>query len=410
MTATAAAAAVMVVAGCSGPAADTTATATTAADTEARAAVMIPAAPGDLDSGLFDTTPSHYPTAAGDPEVGGVVESQRMAEFLVLPAEIDPALTEAKSDYTRPIFGPFPLAYLLDDGSAVVERIGEDTGMYAGFSTARSTSDGKARMVHAVLQFRDAEAASDAAVRLHEHLMDPDPPTPSYAFAHPVPAMPDSLIHAVDDGDSRRVTALTAHGHYLVYTFLAAPIDRASWVDQALEHALVRQLPLIEKFPYTTPAGLADLPVDIDELLHRTLPYPDEEGAAIPAVYGPRGAAHLLRQLDTLEVFEDTSATHMSRDGAFVYATDFPDRAEHVFDRVVGQVRNQNTTISTTTAAGPAGVPDVRCFEVIPDLAAYGDGAVCVLLYDTLVAEIRTSTLGSAHQATTAQYRIFQAT
>lgn len=158
--------------------------------------------------------------------------------------------------------------------------------MYAGFSTARSTKDSKGRMVHAVLQFRHAAAASDAAVRLHEHLMDPDPENPSHAVAHPLPAMPDSLIHAVDDGDSRRLTSLTAYGHYIIYTFLAAPIDRATWADQALAHALELQKPMIDRFPYTEPAGLADLPVDIDELLHRTLPYPDEEGAAIPAVYG----------------------------------------------------------------------------------------------------------------------------
>lgn len=396
-----------VVTGCSTTAVeDPAAAAAETATASDQAAVLIPAAPGERDPGDFDTTPSDYPDTAGTPDIGSIIESQRMAEFLVLPAEVDPALTQEQLDYTRPIFGPIALAYLLADTDATIEQIGEDTGMYAGFSTARFTPDRQARMIHSVLQFRDAAAAAEATVRLHEHLMDPDPTMPSSAVAHPLDSMPESLIHAVVDGDSRRLMALTPHGHYVIYTFIAAPLGRESWAEQALAHTLELQKPMIDAFPYTEPAGLADLPVDIDGLLHRTLPFrDDDEGSSIPAVYGPRGAAHLLAQLDTLDVFEDTFATHMARDASFVYATDFTDRAESLFDRIVAQMRNKNDGLTLTSAAGPPGVPDARCFEVI---AEYDVFATCALLYDTYVAEIRTTTLGSAHRATTAQYLIFE--
>lgn len=103
------AAAAIAMTGCSSAAVEGTADPATTIATAERAPVMIPAAPGELDPGFgFTTTPSDYPKTAGDPEIGGVVESQRMAEFLVMPAEVDPALSEGKLDYTRPIFGPFP--------------------------------------------------------------------------------------------------------------------------------------------------------------------------------------------------------------------------------------------------------------------------------------------------------------
>ncbi|UPW04040.1 hypothetical protein M1C57_20850 [Rhodococcus pyridinivorans] len=92
---------------------------------------------------------------------------------------------------------------------------------------------------------------------------------------------------------------------------------------------------------------------------------------------------------------------------AVVYRTDATDHAETLFDQVVAQLRDKNDDISVVSPAGPPGVPDARCFEVI---TPYSEGASCALLYDTYVAEIRTKTVTGAHQATSAQYLIFQAT
>lgn len=401
------AAAAITVSGCTSTASgDTAEEAADTTTTVERAAALIPAAPGEPDPGEFSTRPSDYPATAGDAEIGSIIESQRMAEFVVLPAEVDPALTEEYLDLTRPIFGPVPLAYLLADTDPRIEQIGADTGMLAGFSTARFTKDNRARMVHAALRFRDDAAAGEAATRLHEHLLDPavsGPTAAPYALA----TMPDSLVHTVETEYSRSVAALTQHGHYLIYTFVDSPTDRANWADGALKHALELQRPMLDRFPATAPDELADLPVDIDDMLRRTLRYPEgAEGAQVPAVYGPRGAAHLIAQLDTLDMFADTAATHMARDATFVYRTDATDRAQALFDRVVAQMRNKNDDISVVGAAGPPGVPDARCFEVI---TPYSEAATCALLYDTYIAEIRTKTVAGAHEATAAQYLIFQA-
>ncbi|MCD5422304.1 hypothetical protein LRS71_22560 [Rhodococcus pyridinivorans] len=188
----------------------------------ARCAHPRPAPPGEPDPGEFSTRPSDYPDTAGNDQVGSIIESQRMAEFVVLPAEVDPALTEENLDLTRPIWGPMPLAFLLADTDPIIEQIGEETGMIAGFSTARFTKDGQARMVHAALRFRDAAAAGDAAERLHQHLADPAESGPTIG-AYPLATMPDSRVHTVDTDYSRSVAALTAHGHYLICTFAAAP-------------------------------------------------------------------------------------------------------------------------------------------------------------------------------------------
>ncbi|MBS9371069.1 DUF7373 family lipoprotein [Rhodococcus sp. B50] len=187
-----------------GDTAEATADTTTTVE---RTAALIPAAPGEPDPGEeFSTRPSDYPATAEDNGIGSIIESQRMAEFLVLPAEVDPALTEEYLDLTRPIFGPIPLAYLLAETDSTIEQIGGETGIIAGFSTARFTKDSRARIVHAVLRFRDAAGAGDAATRLHEHLLDPAVSGPT-AAPHPLATMPDSLVHTVETEYSRSVAA-----------------------------------------------------------------------------------------------------------------------------------------------------------------------------------------------------------
>ncbi len=61
----------------------------------------------------------------------------------------------------------------------------------------------------------------------------------------------------------------------------------------------------------------------------------------------------------------DSGATHMARDGPFIYLTDALDRAEALFDRVVAEILDKNDDISVVTASGASGVPDVRCLGVI---------------------------------------------
>jgi len=49
-------------------------------------------------------------------------------------------------------------------------------------------------MIRTILRFRDGADASEAATQLHERLMDPTSPEPSFAVDHPLPAMPAAIM------------------------------------------------------------------------------------------------------------------------------------------------------------------------------------------------------------------------
>lgn len=394
---------------------------TTAADTAAettRDPVLIAAAPGELDPGPYTTVPHDtLPKTAGDDILGQFVESQRMAEFLVLPVEIDPELTGPQSAATRTLFDSSALEFLIDDGNNAVRAIGDDHGFYAGYSTARYDPADHAGITHAVLEFPDTATATAAATELHQVQFLPDlsgfseMTPPQIPVAYPQETMPDSLVSAEfissTYSDEVWIESFTPHGRYIIYTRANGPADREGWARRSIARALELQRPMIDEFPFTEPADLPELEVDVDGVMRLAVPPPsDDENMPVPAVYGPRGAAHQEDQLDTLDLFADTGTTNLGIHGTFVYSTTGEDQAATLFDRFIGNIRAQTEGITYVPAAGPPGVPDARCFDVVTTSGSFG---TCLVLYDTYVGEVRTSTLEASHELATAQYMIFEA-
>src|SRR5689334_2673549 len=112
-----------------------------------------------LDVGPYPTQPSQPLGVAGDPDRGLFVESQRMANNVIGPWEVDPAVT-----------GWFGFGATVLPNVGALAQIGPETfaaaasqhGFINGFASAR-TQDGQKILLNAVLRFADPGAASAAA-------------------------------------------------------------------------------------------------------------------------------------------------------------------------------------------------------------------------------------------------------
>ncbi|BDB63517.1 hypothetical protein RDE2_53110 (plasmid) [Rhodococcus sp. RDE2] len=350
---------------------------------------MVPAAPGELDPGPYPTTAIDTDTPTVPDEVTGTfVESERLAEFVALPMEIDPELVEPISHRTGVVPGPESWGFLFtgqrDD---TITAIGEDTGFYAGFATGRLTAgrfgDGTTRqIVHAVLQFPDAESAQNAAAALHrDRLVRPwstfsDSPV---ATEHQVASLPGSLVSTAIERETMYGAAFTPHGRHVIYTWLDGPLDHQDWFDASLARALEVQRPLIDRFPVTEPEDLGSLKMDLDDVLRLTVPFgPEEERTPnSEAVYGPRGAAHLaVDQAGSFDALTATDTTHLAINKTNLYQSSTVGGAEALFDRLPGLIRNRGADTAVTGASGPAGVPNARCFDIVTTRSTY---SACVV-------------------------------
>lgn len=133
--------------------------------------------PGTVDVTLLD--PGNYPTkpraplgVAATPAVGALLEAQRMADFVVGPWEVDPALTTAYPFAFSP--GSMPLTATRVDAIALPEvaAAARAHGVVAGFATARQVT-GQKDVFNIVLRMPDpaaaATAATDMAAATHDH-------------------------------------------------------------------------------------------------------------------------------------------------------------------------------------------------------------------------------------------------
>ena len=278
-----------------------------------------------LDHGNFPSTPQPALGAAGTPFLGGLVESQRLAENVILPSQVDPALSVDNPFDTIP----------LKDASAVPlpDPLPSAAGNYhfvAGFSSARDEagpvdSPHKA-LINVVLRFASPQDAASAAADMAgatanlRSVLNPNGPPPKTHPA-PIPRYPGTAAVSFDDYPGR-VMAITAHGIYVLVQDAGAPgpPEAAAGLVAA---TLDLQQPLIDQFTPTPVDQLAALPLDPDKLLAKTVPNAaGSDGNVVDGVYGPHGALHF--QLDPIAAeaaFTDAKVDHFATRVTDFYAT-----------------------------------------------------------------------------------------
>lgn len=367
-----------------------------------------------LDTGSYPTSPApEYSRATPDKMVE--VEGQRLAEFTVVPFEIDPELVVGKMP-TMVMRSGKNLGVVISNG--VGEIAANHNMLYGHVSTATintpKITDPSRTVVHAVMRFGTPEAAAAAAREMHTEITTVDEGG-GIQKPETIDILPNTLVSTLETdfaaGPEVSVNALTPHGDYLIYTWAKAPAAQKDWTAQAVAKALSLQGPLIDKFPATPTkeqnGGKApELPmVDQDKILIYAIPEEDAQAQLGDdlAVYGPRGMSHRSTNPPvTYRVLSETGSEHNAVAKTTVYRAKDNAGAQ----RIVEEFINDLTSQGFTPAPSPQGLPNAAC---VTNDTTNGTADYCMVVKGRYVGEANgLDNKKDVDQQISAQYLILE--
>ncbi|UGT43427.1 hypothetical protein LTV02_08590 [Nocardia yamanashiensis] len=364
-----------------------------------------------FDIGGNDIRPPTPP--AGNEKYGRILESVRMGEAIIDPAEVDATLSKGVAKRTGPVPSPLKAVGVL---AGPVRKVLESHSMLAGYTITGSEVEidelavGAVRLLTVLLlRFPDAEQARLAARQLDatDAAMSPDNVAVRFtdypgAYGHwrpSAPTMAGTVAH-----DSFVITVLAEH---------TAP-------DQAVLTGLIRkafdlQIPRLRAFAPTPPQRLAELPLDEDGMLARLLPHgpgvwpvptvivPDTDDLAgwsttitsSGVVFGPR-ATQLMKNYDL-----DPAVERLATNG-YNYLERYPDAV--AARRGFGKEMRKAQESSGRNVATPKGVPDAYCAKYDVETPAWPVQFHCHVLFERYSATSVGRNLTEAQQRAAAQY------
>ncbi|WP_440712986.1 DUF7373 family lipoprotein [Gordonia sp. FQ] len=390
-------------------------TASKTASTSATGSVDLAA----LDTGKYPTSPRPEFGKPTDDEILKV-EGQRLAQFVLVPFEIDPDVTVQKMP-TNVVTGGKSLVQVYS--KAVAEVPGNDAEMY-GFVSTASTPDstirtGKRRSLqNAVFRYLTADDALTAIDQMAAAGAAEDGHS-----VETLPGLPDTraVRYTSADGDPVLMTWTpqinSKNQAYVQYQWLQVTPDQESVMIPTLTAAIKKQGPLVKQFQgaQTTAEVNEGAPkrgrplIDQNKVLIYALPYSDEEfekmggwAAGARAVYGPRGMAHMSTNPPAdYALLTEVGATANANERSVVYRAKTDDGARKIVTSYVDDLKSSGAVAE----ASPKGLPDSPC---VSSTTRIGNDAnyICYVQKGRYVGEVQSDNLNDAHQQASAQYVI----
>jgi hypothetical protein len=367
---------------------------------------------GKLDTGGFPTAPLPPLGAAGSPDVGRRIEAQLMAPFVLGPWQVDQALTEGTTPAAAIVLSREDFAFNLQ------ARVAAGTyglPFVVGFVAERHNADSSAPMSlrTGVLRFADDRAATDAVAAMTNSALN-IPIDPSFhplldepPATIPIPSHPASsgllMKYREDDSVKPEVTALTAHGPFVVFQIVRHPNGPEAAATLAA-HALDLQLPLLDGFQPADPASFPQLPLDPTGLVARTLPISPAEATPMSgSAYPPAGA--LQAEANPVVVGPQLDAAgvdQVSIGQATLYRAKDAASATKLVQTLGDDAAKQP---STRTATAVPGLPDSKCL-LVADAAGLVPKYLCLASYDQYAFKTSARDFTRGQQQLAAQYRM----
>ncbi|MFC9892377.1 hypothetical protein ACFVMC_01670 [Nocardia sp. NPDC127579] len=350
------------------------------------------AEPAKLDAGNYPITPRNLDRER-TAETGAIQEALRLGGVVPLMMDLDSRLVYGRPGVAGKVTAQHP------PGTWVTpdERFGELVpGLIAGWRTAGSRRDSTQLGLNAelaLLRFANPDLAANAARVLAEENHRKYPPKgPLEIAGHPGHSFL-SQYDAVDTWVSR--------GDFLVRLYvsnaLATPPDPAPLLDFA-KRVLDKQFELLAGFTPTVADELAELPVDSEGLLARTLPaerpgtYEDPTG-----VYTAAADLHLRERPDRMRpAYADAGVDLVASAGSRVYRTRDAAAAQRLLAALSAPL-----TATHYPYDSPPGLPDAKCYK-----DKTGPRFLCYLAYEHLVAEVEAAQPADLNQRMAAQYQL----
>ncbi|KAA0093659.1 hypothetical protein CIW49_26800 [Mycolicibacterium sp. P1-18] len=367
--------------------------------------------PGDAIPALLN--PGNYPTKphatygkAGD--AGIIVEGQRMADFVVGPWEVDPALEDGVTSQTKVWKDATALTTSLF--GTVRGGIASAHGYIVGFSSQRSSAPpGQIKgLFNMVMRFGTPADATAAAVEMGA----PVPPefdigdTPEAPFG--IPGHPDTVATAYTKKDgTAAVQSYTPHG---VYVFYASGQAQGGDVDTAsalVAKAIDLQGPRIDGFAPTPVGQFGDLPLDPGGLAARTLPPSKSDGLTVyQGVWGPYASLHFsTKPVKSASLNAEAGVVRWVYLKSMVWETKDAVGAK----KLLSGFLEKDPDDSAKPAGGVPGLPAAKCFSSVREDDPGQPTFACYYAVDRFVVNVASRQNVDVQQQAAAQYLILTA-
>ncbi|MEV0252201.1 hypothetical protein AB0H76_36835 [Nocardia sp. NPDC050712] len=348
--------------------------------------------PAKLDAGNYPTAPRAVDKER-TAETGAIQEAIELGSFVPLITDLDSRLVHGRIGVSGRITPQHPPVTWVTPADNFTELV---PGLVAGWRTAgsrRAESRLGLNVELALLRFTTPELAAGAARVLAAEAHRKYPPKGPLE----IPGYPGQTFLSHYDA----VETWFPRGDFLVQLYvgnpLATPPDSAPLLDFA-KRTLDKQFDLLRGYTPTAPDKLAEVPVDPEGLLARTLPttnpgtYEDRTG-----VYPIAAELHLRSRPDLMQrAYADAGVDLIATAGSQVYRTGGPAAAERLMAAL--------TTDYPTTHYpydSPPGLPEAKCYK-----SRTRSQFVCYLTYAHLVAEVEADQPQDMNQKMAAQYKL----
>lgn len=301
-----------------------------------------------LQPGNYDTAP--YPALKMSVPGAKHVEAQRLADHVVGPWEVDPALTEPLLATIGPALSDKGIDHVI---GPPVGQIAVDHGFINGFVTGRAdtleANVPQTALINMVLRFPTPEDAAAVAGAANERTVAgaaaPEPAT--------IPGHPEALATRRPVEGGVRVISFAAHGPYLLYQNAKAPEGRAP--EDLVAKTLDLQIPAIDAFNATDPAQFPTMELDPTKLIARTLR--TGEPNILMGVYGRHGALH-YESPELATLLESAGVDSVSRGQS---VTVFQTRDAAAANELAAKMAESLSKEAEPSDAVP-GMPTAKCF------------------------------------------------
>lgn len=357
-----------------------------------------------LQVGNYPSEPTILGTANNDEEAR-TAEAMRLAEFVPLPSDIDPALQFTRNNNTTRTF--------ITGDSVIVKKVlnmepadfdANATGFIAGFYS-NAESDRQYRLSYSLENFvllfdneTSAQAASIALADQHRQY---------YADEYENADLPNfPAARAYWHQEWAKITSWYAHGRFVIRTtsndYLSNELETSDLPKsvKTVEQSLSKIPGALDKFTPTPQDEWSTLQRDLDGMIGKTVPSANglNPEDITPIAYSGRASLHGSRNAaKDGEFFEEFGVDLASFNGGALYRARDEQAAEEL------AIARAQLGKLFQSAPAPEGLPIAHCNEARGKFQS-GARFRCTVAAGRFTADISADQLADAHQRISSQY------
>ncbi|MCB0929399.1 MAG: hypothetical protein KDB70_16120 [Mycobacterium sp.] len=365
--------------------------------------------PALLDTGNYPTRPRTPLGTAGTVAAGAILEGHRMADHVVIPFQVDPALTSKVIVNCDVLNTPESVGQSLFTKGLTPAVAAHN--FVTGFVAANTGT-----LQNAVLMFasdEDAAAAAAAMMTAVTTQTSPTDHTPISVTPIVIPGYADTAAvqwtvryESLKSSDTL-MAAVTGHGRYVLLQRLYVQQSSANDPMTLVSRTLDQQIPLIDGFTPTAPDQLVNLPMDPSGLQARMITPKKDERTAFNGSFG-RHAALLFQPnwpVAAQKTFDELGVDLLiNEDGVATRTKDAASAQKYLDWEATSQ-----TTYGWHAIDGVAALPAARCQRKEPEYSSDTVTFWCGVAVDRVVLEITSSYENDAKQKLAASYLMLTA-